>query len=245
MPMPAPSDSADTASPAASPVRVRLRVWDLPTRLFHALLAVAVIAAIITAHVGGNAMAWHLRLGCTVFALLAFRLVWGVAGGHWSRFGAFAYGPAALARYLRGTPAPRDRFEIGHSPLASLAVWAMLVLLAAQVATGLVADDEIATVGPLNRFVSDATAGRASGWHAGAGQWLLIALLVLHVGAVLGYLLRGRNLVAPMWHGDQPVPAAAAAQLPPARDSWASRLAALLVFALCAGGVAALVTLAG
>lgn len=224
----------------------RVRVWDLPTRLFHALLALAVIAAIVTAHVGGNAMAWHLRLGFTVFALLAFRLLWGVLGGHWSRFGAFAYGPGALVRYLRGAPAPGDRFEIGHSPLASLAVWTMLALLAAQVATGLVADDQIATVGPLNRFVSDRTAERASDWHAGLGQWLLIALLVLHVGAVLFYLMRcGRNLVAPMWHGDQAVSIVAAEALPASRDGVRSRMLALVLFALCAGGVAALVTLVG
>lgn len=229
-----------------TPTPDRLRVWDLPTRAFHWTLAASVIASIVTAHVGGNAMPWHFRLGYLAFALLAFRGVWGVVGGHWSRFGAFAYGPGALMRYLRGAPRPGDRFEIGHSPLASLSVWAMLVLLAAQVATGLVADDEISNVGPLNRFVSGGTASRATGYHADVGQWLLIALVVLHVGAVLFYLLRKRrNLIAPMWHGDQPRPPQAPHHLHGSRDTVSTRLAALVLFAGCCALVAWIVSLGG
>ena len=71
------------------------RVWDLPTRLFHWVLAFCVISSIVSAKIGGNAMVWHFRLGYAVFALLAFRLVWGLIGGHWSRFARFIYSPAA------------------------------------------------------------------------------------------------------------------------------------------------------
>jgi cytochrome b len=229
-----------TVSSAASPpstgaaTRTRLRVWDLPTRLFHWALAGCVIGAVVTAKVGGNAMVWHFRLGVAVMALLVFRLLWGVLGGHWSRFGTFFYGPGALWRYLRGQPAPGDRFDWGHSPLGSLSVWALLAVLAVQVATGLVADDEIANVGPLNRFVAAATASAATGWHKSAGQWLVIVLAVLHVVAVFAYLLvKRRNLIGPMLHGDQWAPAGHA--LPASQDGLGQRLLALALALGCAG----------
>ena len=143
----------------------RLRIWDLPTRLFHWLLAVSIIALVVTAKVGGNAMEWHFRLGYAVLALLVFRILWGLVGGRWSRFASFAYGPGTVLRYLRGRSRADEHHEVGHSPLGSLSVFALLGFLALQVATGLVADDEIATVGPLNRFVSGSLASQATGWH--------------------------------------------------------------------------------
>ena len=90
----------------------RIRVWDLPTRLFHVVLALAVVGAVVSAKIGGAAMAWHFRLGYLVFGLLVFRLLWGFLGGRWSRFISFLYSPAATVRYLRGrarrtAPPPR------------------------------------------------------------------------------------------------------------------------------------------
>ena len=84
-----------------------VRVWDLPTRLFHWVLAVTIVGSIVSAKVGGNAMVWHMRLGYLVFTLLAFRLVWGFVGGRWSRFGSFLYSPAALLQYLRRASPPQ------------------------------------------------------------------------------------------------------------------------------------------
>ena len=181
-----------------------VRVWDLPTRVFHWLLAAAVIGAVVTAKIGGNAMVWHLRLGLTVLALLVFRLAWGFVGGHWSRFKVFAYGPASVRAYLRGDAGPGGRYDVGHSPLGALSVFALLGVLILQVSTGLIADDEVATVGPLNRFVDVAVGLKASTWHTRVGQYLIIVLTLVHVGAVLYYLrAKRRNLIAPMWHGDK------------------------------------------
>ena len=180
-----------------------VRVWDLPTRAFHWLLAASVIGAVVTAKIGGNAMVWHMRLGLLALALLVFRVVWGFIGGHWSRFGAFLYAPSSVLAYLRGETGPNGRYDVGHSPLGALSVFALLAVLVVQVATGLIADDEIATVGPLNRFVETALGLRATSWHKNLGQYLIIALVVLHVGAVLFFLLKkGRILIAPMWLGD-------------------------------------------
>lgn len=204
-----------------------VRVWDLPTRAFHWLLAATVIGSVVTAKIGGNAMEWHIGLGLLALALLAFRLVWGFVGGHWSRFAAFLYRPSNVTAYLRGDAGPGGRFDVGHSPLGALSVFALLLLLIVQVATGLVADDEIATTGPLNRYVSTALGLRATSWHNTLGQYLIITLVVLHIAAVLFYLVKKRrNLIGPMWHGDKHLPAGT----PASADGLAQRvLAALLI----------------
>jgi len=204
------------------------RIWDLPTRVFHWLLAAGVIAQIATGL--GGAMEWHFRIGYALVALLLFRAVWGFVGGRWSRFAAFVYSPHALAEYLRGR-AP-DAHRIGHSPLGALSVFALLLLLAVQVATGLVSDDEISTSGPLARFVSGGLVGAATHWHAVAGKWIVIALVSLHVLAVLFYVLvRRQRLVRPMITGDKLL---VDARTEPSRDDAASRLLAMAVFAACA-----------
>ena len=210
-----------------------VRVWDLPTRAFHWLLALTIVASVASAKIGGNAMVWHFRCGLLVLALLAFRLLWGLVGGRWSRFASFVYAPGTVLRYLRGQSRADEHHEVGHSPLGSLSVFALLGLLALQVATGLVADDEIASTGPLNRFVSHALADQATHWHKAYGQWILIALVTLHVLAVLYYLaVRKKNLLRPMIVGDKRLPA----DTPPATDNLATRLLALGLAALCVAG---------
>jgi cytochrome b len=212
-----------------------VRVWDLPTRLFHWTLAFGVVAAIVSARLGGAAMTWHMRFGYGVFTLLAFRLLWGFVGGRWSRFRTFVTGPATTLRYLRGASLAHEHHDVGHTPLGAWSVLALLVVLAAQVATGLVADDEIASNGPLFKYVADATSAAASHWHRLYGQWLIIFLALLHVGAVaFWWLRREKNLVGPMLHGDK----ALAGDVPATRDTLATRIFALALVAGCAVGVA-------
>lgn len=224
------------------PEAVKVRVWDLPTRLFHWSLAACVVASVVSAKIGGNAMDWHFRFGYTILALLAFRLLWGIVGGRWSRFGSFLYAPSTLRRYLRGGSRADEHHEVGHSPLGALSVFALLALLLAQVGSGLFADDEIASAGPLVKFVSGATSSLLTSWHKSFGQWLIIALVLLHVAAIVAYRLRlGRDLVTPMVRGDKWLPAG----VPGSADTLATRVLALLLLALCAAGVAWLVTLGG
>ena len=221
---------------------IRVRVWDLPTRSFHWLLAACVIASLSSAWIGGNAMVWHLRFGTLAFALLLFRLVWGFVGGRWSRFASFAYAPATSLRYLRGQSRPEELHHVGHSPLGALSVFGLLAILAAQVATGLFADDEIATTGPLVRFVSDATSHRLTRWHTTFGQWLILTLVGLHLAAVLFYrIARSRNLVGPMLSGDKLL----AADVPASVDTPGSRLLALALFAAAWAAVLWLTGLGG
>lgn len=212
-----------------------VRVWDLPTRIFHWTLMACVVGLIVTGQIGGSAMDWHFRLGYAVLALLLFRLLWGVVGGHWSRFVNFLYAPGALLRYLRGQGDAAH--DVGHSPLGALSVFAMLLFLLLQVSTGLISDDEIATSGPLARLAPGAWVSLATAYHAKLGKLIVLALVALHVAAILYYRLRrGRNLVTPMLLGDKTM----GGPVPVSRDDARSRALAAVLMALCAGLVATL-----
>ncbi|MEO7056299.1 MAG: cytochrome b/b6 domain-containing protein [Caldimonas sp.] len=211
-----------------------VRVWDLPTRTFHWLLATCVVSSIVSARIGGGAMVWHFRLGYAIFTLLVFRVVWGFIGGHWSRFRTFVYAPSTSVRYLRGGSQAHEHHDVGHSPIGAWSVFALLAILVAQVGTGLVADDEIASSGPLVRYVRTATSAAASAWHKNYGQWIIVGLVVLHVAAIAFYWLRRRqNLVAPMLHGDKFL----TLDVPASVDRTATRALAVALLAACAVGV--------
>ena len=209
-----------------------VRVWDLPTRLFHWLLVLCFVGAFVSVKIGGNAMLWHQRCGYAIGALLLFRLLWGVLGGYWSRFGRLGLAPGRVLRYVSGKPEVRD--EIGHSPTGAWAMLAMLLFLALQVLSGLMSDDEIAFAGPLSRFVSGATAAQATNYHAHIGQWVLLGLIGLHIAAIVVYIVRlKKSIVTPMLLGDKQVPAKLS---PPAsKDSAGTRLLALALALVCAG----------
>lgn len=217
-----------------------VRIWDLPTRVFHWGLAGCVVASVFSAKIGGSAMLWHFRFGYVVFALLGFRILWGLVGGRWSRFISFVHAPATTLRYLRGQTHAHQHLDAGHSPLGALSVFGLIVILALQVGSGLFADDEIANTGPLVKFVTDATSALFTRWHRSFGQWLILALVALHVAAILFYLLKKKhNLVRPMITGDKPLPV----NVPASADTTGSRLFAAVLMALCAGAVAWLVSL--
>jgi len=207
-----------------------VRIWDLPTRLFHWALVAAVAALVVTGHIGGDLIRWHARLGYAVMALLVFRIVWGLIGGRWSRFASFFPTPARLLRYLRGAPTPQD--EAGHNPLGAFSVFGLLALLALQVASGLFADDEISFQGPLTGTVSGSMVRFATRYHKNLGQWLLIGLVTLHVCSIIFYWLRGKNLLFPMFSGNKHLPPDQMVE--PSADGAGRWLLALVVLALAA-----------
>ena len=209
-----------------------VRIWDLPTRVFHWALFVCVVGLIITGNIGGNLMTWHFRLGYCVMTLLLFRIVWGLIGGKWSRFASFIYAPSTVIAYLKGQGKPEH--SAGHNPLGAGSVFALLAFLAAQVGTGLISDDEITNQGPLSRFVSNASVSLANWWHKDVGKWVIAALIVLHIAAILFYLHKKKeNLIKPMLHGDKQM----LAPVEPSKDTAVSRVVALVVLALCGGFV--------
>jgi cytochrome b len=177
-----------------------IRVWDLPLRLFHWLLASLVVGAYVTVELGGNWMEWHGRLGLAILGLLIFRLVWGVVGSTHARFDSFFPTPGRLGNYLRG-----EWRGLGHNPLGALSVIAMLALLLWQAVSGLFGNDDIAFNGYLYTLVPKETSDWMTGWHK-RGYWVIVALVVLHVSAIAFYhRVKKVDLVTPMITGKQRV----------------------------------------
>lgn len=225
--------------------RVRVRVWDLPTRLFHWALVLLVAASVVTGKLdsvlGPSTLEWHKRSGLAILALLAFRVAWGFAGGTHARFAGFLRGPRALVAYARALAAGNAPETAGHNPLGGWSVVAMLSALAAQAATGLfLVQEDYGFQGPLARHVSGATSDRLNAIHE-ANFWVIAALVALHLAAVVFYAVAKRqDLVGAMIGGDK--------RLAPGREGEASRgggglLAAAIAFA-AAAAVWGLVSLA-
>lgn len=179
----------------------RIRVWDIPIRIFHAALAVLVVFSFVTGKIGGGWMQWHVKSGYAILALLLFRFAWGFAGSRTSRFAAFLAGPAAALRHVRDTLARRAPVIAGHNALGGWMVLLMIAVLAFQASTGLFADDEIATQGPLAAKVSEALVARMTTLHK-YNAWVVACAVGVHVAAVAAYQWIFKvNLIGPMIHG--------------------------------------------
>lgn len=207
----------------------RIRVWDLPTRIFHWALAASVFGAFISVKIGGNAMIWHGRFGMAALALLLFRLVWGFVGPTHARFTSFVRGPSAVMAQLRG----KSPSMAGHAPLGALSVIALIGLFTIQATLGLFTTDEIAFDGPLVKHVSVSVVEFATKWHQRT-EWALIGLVILHIGAIVVHrVVHRQDLVTPMLTGDQLVPNDV--HVTPSRDDGATRARAIFLIALAAG----------
>jgi cytochrome b len=175
-----------------------------------------------------------------VLSLLLFRLIWGFVGGLWSRFSSFVVGPSTIVRYARGQAALKE--SVGHNPLGSLSVLALLAFTLLQVVAGLCSDDEIATAGPIAKMLSGTWVGYATYYHTKIGKIILIVLVQLHIAAIIFYRVKHKeDLVTPMLKGDK----AMAVTIESSVDSIATRCKAVIVFAICAGLVAGFVQWAG
>lgn len=195
-------ENTKTGSDSAYPHQIR--VWDLPTRLFHWLIVIFVVISFTTGMLGGNWMSYHLKSGYIILTLLLFRLIWGVWGGRYSRFVSFVQGPIVVIRYAKTLFRKDTPKLLGHNPMGGWSVMAMLAALLVQTGTGLFANDDIATQGPLYGWVSKATSDWLTGIHI-FNKGVILFLLSLHLSAVLFYLLfKHDNLIVPMVTGLRP-----------------------------------------
>ncbi|MBA8884199.1 cytochrome b/b6 domain-containing protein [Dokdonella fugitiva] len=214
------------------------RVWDLPTRAFHWLLVALVALQYASGEFGFPSMRWHYLGGYATLALVLFRVLWGFFGSQTSRFGDFVRGPRAVLAYLAGLGRAEAPRRAGHNPLGGWSVVAMLASIAVQATTGLFASDDISEEGPLVARVSAATVDLMTRVHAW-NRYVLLALVVVHLGAIAAYALRGTNLVAPMWSGRaRDVDARALRFATPWLALMLAVLAAAVVWALVAWGEA-------
>ena len=207
----------------------QLRIWDLPTRLFHWLFAASIMGALVTIQLGGSWMEWHVRFGIVSFVLLIFRVLWGFFGPRYACFSQFVSSPAKTIAYLRGQKVSR---QAGHNPLGAWSILAMLALFLFQSSTGLFTNDDVMTQGPLAQFVSNEKVALMTRLHS-LSEYFLYAIVALHLLAISFYSFRGETLVKPMLTGNVPLHT-----LPPgtqqALDDWRVRLSAFSLAALLA-----------
>lgn len=222
--------SAPRSSSAASTARVL--VWDFPIRFVHWAIVLLLIGLVTTGKLGADWLIWHMRMGYTVIALIAFRVIWGFVGSRNARFSAFLYGPSRVLRYARSFRAAHE-VHATHNPAGGWMVVLLLVAMLVQTTTGLFTNDDILWGGPLSEQVSKETSDAFSSVHR-RWWWVIVALSVLHIGAVLAYLVMLRdNLIVPMFTGYKSLPRDVANP----SDGAASTTKAVVLLALCGAAV--------
>jgi len=205
-----------------------MRVWDAPTRLFHWAIVILIGVSWLSIHNGW--MLIHFLSGYSILTLLLFRITWGFVGSETARFASFLGSPLAALRHLSHLRRREPDDQIGHNAAGGWMVLVMLLMLAVQVGTGLCANDDVLTEGPLAEYVGKKLSDRLSIIHA-LNFKLILAVIVLHLLAIGGYaVLKGHNLVRPMVTGRKRLPAGLRA------PRMANPLLALAVLA-CAVGV--------
>ncbi|MFN3628662.1 MAG: cytochrome b/b6 domain-containing protein [Casimicrobiaceae bacterium] len=181
-------------------------VWDGFVRVFHWSLVALFVGAVATGKAGGEWIVWHMRAGYAILALVLFRILWGFAGGAYARWRSFLAGPGAAAAFIKRLLARGPAHVIGHNPVGGWMVLVLLVLLAAQGVMGLFSNDEIATTGPLYRYVSEETSIRLMSWHRQLGN-LLLALTGIHIAAVVFHVaVKKEAIVSAMFTGRKALP---------------------------------------
>lgn len=200
------SDSSN-ASPILVDERIAVPVWDWPVRVVHWAMVICLVGLVITGLRKGDAMAWHMRLGEVLLALVLFRILWGFVGSRNARFTAFLRGPRAGIRYLRSRLKPPHEIHVTHNPVGGWMVIALLVAMLVQATLGLYANDDVFWDGPLAKTIAKETSDALSSLHSRLA-WLVVGLAVAHILAVFVYLVAFReNLIRPMVVGKKRLPA--------------------------------------
>ncbi len=205
----ADSESCSAGAPISN------KVWDAPVRFFHWSIVLLVLLLWYTGEFGGLSitaslpgygdifltnMDIHAIAGQSVFVLVVFRILWGVWGSTTARFAHFVQPPAKVVAEARDLLRGKVNNTVGHNPLGGLMVLALLLLLLFQSVTGMFSADDLFYEGPLTGLVDDETVEQMSGLHHLSFSFLQ-ALIALHIGAVVYYLLRGNNLIGAMISG--------------------------------------------
>jgi cytochrome b len=184
---------------------VRVKVLDLPVRVFHWVLAALVCFSWWSGTQGGDPllMNYHLWSGYSILTLLLFRIAWGFVGSTHARFSDFLYGPRAIIEFIKTLPRRDAARFAGYNPLGGLSVLLIFVCIALQIGTGLFANDDIVTEGPLYKWVSKGTSDLLTTLHS-YNFYVILALVSLHIAAVLFHLVyKSENLFAPIFTGNK------------------------------------------
>lgn len=188
---------------------IEVAVWDAAVRIVHWLMVGLLVVLLATGLAGDDWLVWHMRAGYAMLTLVLFRIVWGFCGSRNARFRAFVRGPRAAGRYARALAKRAHAWHATHNPLGAWMVVALIAALLVQCALGLFTNDDVMYEGPLAKLVTKDLSDALSRLHR-RGWWVIVALALVHIGAVTAYyaILRD-NLVRPMITGRKRLPAGA------------------------------------
>ena len=186
----------------------QILVWDIPTRAFHWLTAVLVLAAYLTWRL--DLMEWHAICGDALLTLVIFRLLWGFFGSDTTRFASFVSGPRAALQHLAHLFRREPDHQVSHNPAGGLMVLLLIAFLLGETLSGIYVDNDVVDEGPLTEHVAAPVANAITTLH-----WVLwdalLAAIALHLLTILAYALgKGQNLLTPRITGKKRMPAAIA-----------------------------------
>jgi cytochrome b len=159
-----------SASSSGHAQTARIRVWDLPVRLFHWLLVGMVLIAFLSSEEDSALASWHVPAGWVAAVLIAFRLVWGFVGGEHARFADFLK-PSQIAHHISSLFSGKPERSIGHNALGGLAIVALIGAVGGIVYTGATMQGD--AEGGLHETLAN----------------VLLGLIALHVVAVIAMSL--------------------------------------------------------
>ena len=169
-------------------------IWDIPTRLFHWAIVIALCYSWYSMEIEED-LDHHFLSGFIALGLIVFRLIWGLIGSRYSRFGSIVYRPSEIVAYAK-TFFSRDGGKYaGHNPMGGLSVLVLLLLILIQAGTGMFADDEYYYFAPFNKFVSAGTASVITQFH-GTNAKFILGFALLHIVAIIFYRLYKREKLA-------------------------------------------------
>ncbi|MCF8168444.1 MAG: cytochrome b/b6 domain-containing protein [Rhodoferax sp.] len=177
--------NAKSASPAESARSVL--VWDAPVRVFHWLMVLCFAGSYLTSESEGFRLL-HVTLGYTMLGLVVFRLLWGLMGTRYARFGAFIRGPQVVKQYLQSMLQGKPVHHTGHNPLGALSIVAVLALTLLIGSTGWI-------------FFNDLAGEWVAEVHEAAANGLLLVVIVHIAGVLAASLLHRENLARAMVTG--------------------------------------------
>jgi cytochrome b len=168
----------------------RILVWDIPTRIFHWLLAGSFIGAFLTAE-SEMYRDVHVALGYLLLALIGFRVFWGLVGTRYAQFRSFLFGPKRVLAYLMSLLRGSPQHYVGHNPAGSWVIYGLLLLGVLSGVTGYATYNEIG--GDLFEELHEVLSNS------------MLVLVAVHVAGVLvSSLLHRENLVRSMITGYKP-----------------------------------------
>ena len=172
-----------------------MKIWDLPTRLYHWMQALLFTLVALSGFNGGGP---HITFGLALFSLLLWRLAWGILGSETSRFSQFIHSPRVVLSYLKGNYSAKP----GHNPVGGLMVFALITMLITQCLSGLALAGWFDSFSFLQGVLDEQFYYMVEGVHLFVAKSLVL-LVAIHLAAILIYKLRKKPLVLAMITGKQ------------------------------------------